>query len=42
MKFVGKKTFGWRLTYDPDNTEWDIYWTDMAVTGEQLVKMQQY
>ncbi|EGR32668.1 tubulin-tyrosine ligase family protein, putative [Ichthyophthirius multifiliis] len=42
VKFVGKKLLKWRLSYDSENTECDIYWTDNAVQPEQLGKMQAY
>jgi tubulin polyglutamylase TTLL6/13 len=41
VKFVGRKIFGWKLTYDPDS-EWDVRWTDNAVQPETLAKMQEY
>ena len=41
VKFVGKRIFEWRLSYDPEG-EWDVCWTDQAVQAEQLAKMQEY
>lgn len=38
IKYVGKKLFKWRLTYDPES-EWDVCWTDGAVAPETLAKM---
>lgn len=40
VKFVGKKIFRWKLQYDPEGTNWDMFWTDCAVSPETLGKMQ--
>ncbi|CAD8177128.1 unnamed protein product [Paramecium octaurelia] len=42
VKFVGKKLFKWILQYEPDATNWDMFWTDAAVQPETLGKMQPY
>ncbi len=31
VKFVGKKVFKWKLSYDLETMDWDIMWTDNAV-----------
>lgn len=31
VKFVGKKIFKWKLQYEPDQVNWDLFWTDNAV-----------
>lgn len=31
VKYVGKKLFAWRLQHNIEGTDWDMYWTDMAV-----------
>ena len=41
VKHVGKKIFGWKLSYDPEG-EWDVFWTDNTVQPETLAKMQPY
>jgi len=38
VKFVGKKIFKWILQYEIDGTNWDIFWTDAAVSTETLGK----
>ena len=40
VKFVGKKIFKWKLQYEPDQVNWDLFWTDNAVQPETLGKMQ--
>jgi len=42
VKYVGKKIFGWKLSYETETFDWDIMWTDNAVQPETLAKMQTY
>ncbi|KAL4499341.1 hypothetical protein ABPG72_006927 [Tetrahymena utriculariae] len=42
VKFVGKKIFKWKLAYDMESMDFDIFWTDNAVQPEQLGRMQPY
>lgn len=42
IKFVGKKILKWKLSYEQESMEWDLYWTDEAVQPEQLSKMQPF
>jgi len=42
VKYVGKKLFGWKLSYETETFDWDIMWTDNAVQPETLAKMQTY
>lgn len=39
VKFVGKMIYKWTLQDDPESTNWDIFWTDLAVEPEQLGRM---
>ena len=39
MKYVPQKLFKWKLTNDPDD-DWDLLWTDSAVTIDMLSKMK--
>lgn len=41
VKYVGKKLFHWNLSYNPE-TEWDVLWTDNAVSPETLAKMKPF
>lgn len=31
IKFVGKKILQWKLNYEQESNDWDVYWTDNAV-----------
>ena len=42
VKYVGKKMFGWKLSYKHEDMEWDVMWTDNAVDPERLTKMRPY
>lgn len=42
VKHVGKKIMFWKLSYDEDSDEWDVFWTDNAVQPEKLAKMKHY
>ncbi|KAL4454548.1 hypothetical protein ABPG74_021753 [Tetrahymena malaccensis] len=42
VKFVGKKIFKWKLAYDMESMDFDVFWTDNAVQPEQLGRMQPY
>lgn len=42
VKYVGKKLFKWKLSYETENFDWDIMWTDNAVQPETVAKMQTY
>lgn len=35
------KALGWKFT-TADNDEWDVYWSDLAIPQERLVKMKNY
>lgn len=39
VRNVGKK-LKWKISTDPESTQWDVFWTDNAVTPEILFKMQ--
>ena len=34
------KTLKWKAQTDPENAEWDVWWTDNAVAPEVVFKMQ--
>ena len=40
VRYVGKKMLKWKLQYDKEAMNWDVYWTDCAVQAETLGKMQ--
>lgn len=40
VKFVCKKLFGWN--YKNQNSEWDLMWTDSAISNDLLKKMNRY
>jgi len=42
VKFVGKKIFGFRLNYEAESMDWDLYWTDGTVSTEILCKMKPF
>jgi len=42
VRYVGKKIFNWKLSYNGDSTDWDMFWTDNAVQPETLARMQTY
>lgn len=33
---------GWKLTFEKEHKEWDLYWTDSAVSTEMLLKMKSH
>jgi tubulin polyglutamylase TTLL6/13 len=39
---VVKKHFHWRLSNDPEDFEFDLWWTDGAVQPEKLARMKPY
>ena len=42
VRWVAKKYFHWRLTYDPEDPDFDLWWTDSAVQPEKLARMRPY
>ena len=42
VRHVAKKVFGWKLNYDEESDDWDVFWTDNAVQPEKLAKMKHY
>ncbi|OMJ76805.1 hypothetical protein SteCoe_23741 [Stentor coeruleus] len=42
VRHAAKKILGWKLSYDEDTDEWDVFWTDTAVQPEKLAKMKHY
>ena len=42
VRHVGKKIFGWKLSYDEESEDWDVFWTDGAVQPEKLAKMRHF
>ena len=42
VKYVGKRMFGWRLSYSQEDMNWDVMWTDNAVDPERLTHMKPY
>ena len=32
----------WRFIEDEESTDWNLYWTDTAVAGERLMRMQAF
>ncbi|EGR29093.1 tubulin-tyrosine ligase family protein, putative [Ichthyophthirius multifiliis] len=42
IKFVAKKIMQWKLNYDSESSDWDVFWTDNAVQPDQLQKMKPY
>ena len=42
VKYVFKKQMGWKTEKDPENKNWDVWWTDSAVQPEHLAKMNPY
>lgn len=42
VKHVAKKKLGWYLNEDFQDDEWDLEWTDNAVSPEKLGKMRPY
>ena len=42
IKHVSEKVFFWGISLTEDDEEWDILWTDNAVTPDKLAKMKLY
>ncbi|OMJ80754.1 hypothetical protein SteCoe_18912 [Stentor coeruleus] len=42
VRHAAKKILGWKLSYEEENEEWDVFWTDSAVQPEKLAKMKHY
>jgi tubulin polyglutamylase TTLL6/13 len=42
VRHVAKKIFGWKLSYEEETEDWDVFWTDSAVQPEKLAKMRHY
>ena len=42
VRQVSKKVFHWRLSFDLEDTDFDLWWTDNAVQPEKLAKMKPY
>jgi len=42
VRWVAKKHFHWRLSSDPEDSEFDLWWTDGAVQPEKLARMKPY
>ena len=42
VRHVAKKIFKWKLSYEEESDEWDVFWTDSAVQPEKLSKMKHY
>ena len=42
VRHVAKKMFHWKLSYDEESDDWDVFWTDGAVQPEKLSKMKHY
>jgi tubulin polyglutamylase TTLL6/13 len=42
VRKVGRKAFNWKLSYDAESEEWDMFWTDSAVQPERLARMKPY
>lgn len=40
VKYVGNVIMEWKLQYEPDCVDWDVWWTDLAVQPETLAKMK--
>lgn len=35
-------SLGWKMDYDSDSENWDVFWTDSAIESEQLFKMHHF
>jgi hypothetical protein len=33
------KILSWKVLIEPENSDWDVFWTDNAVLPETLLKM---
>ena len=42
VKYVFKKQMGWKTTKEPEDKNWDVWWTDSADQPETLAKMNPY
>ena len=42
VKFVAKKMLKWKVTKDIDDRNFDLFWTDQAVTAEMVSKLAVY
>lgn len=40
IKYVAGTLLNWKLVYDPDYTDWDLFWTDSAVQPDLLQRMK--
>lgn len=32
VKYVGKKIFHWKLSYEPEENDFDVIWIDISIT----------
>lgn len=42
VRHVCKKIFNWKLSYEEESEDWDVFWTDSAVQPEKLARMHHY
>ena len=42
VRHVAKKVLAWRLSLDPNSLDWDVLWTDTAVSAERLSSMKKH
>lgn len=42
VKHIAKKMMSWRVSLDPNSLDWDVLWTDTAVTAERLSSMKKH
>lgn len=42
VRWVARKHFHWRLSTDPEDCDFDVWWTDSAVQPEKLARMKPY
>ena len=42
IRYVFRKLLNWRLTSNPDNPNFDLWWTDSAIEPDKLARMQAY
>ena len=40
VKYVGNALMNWKLSFDSDFADWDLWWTDTGVSPEFLTKMK--
>lgn len=42
VKYVGKKIFGWKLSYEEESNNFDVMWTDKGINVDSLSKLEHH